>query len=137
MTTVKYYFFVAVTILVGLSLSIGVAGSTERLPMTAPLIKGWQKQVVPKPQATSTPSSVPLGTAPSTYPPPKAILVSTTLSSVGPKIDTSNMPFDPPKSINIQNSLSAIGPRIDISGMPFDPPKNITVTATITGVGPR
>ena len=136
MKTAKYYFVGAITLLVGLSLSLGVAES-EGFPMRSATINAGQKKVVPQAQVKSVPSSVTAGTLPSAYPPPKGIFVSGTLSAVGPRVDTSQLPLNPPKSINIRNSLSAIGPRVDTSMISFDPPKSLNIQGTISAIGPR
>ena len=137
MKTAKYYFLSAVALMVGLSLSFGIAESAERLPVTSPVINAGQKKVIPNAQVKSLPSSVTAGASSSVYPPPKGIFVSGTLSAVGPRVDTSQLTLNPPKSINIRNSLSAIGPRVDTSMISFDPPKSLNIQGTILAIGPR
>lgn len=136
MTNAKYYFVGAVTLLVGLSLSLSVAES-EGIPMRSATINTGQKKVIPQAQVKSVPSSVTAGTSPSAYPPPKGISVSGGLSAVGPRVDASQLTLNPPKSINIQNSLSAIGPRIDTSTILSDPPKTLNIQDTLSAIGPR
>ena len=137
MRNAKYYFMGAVKLLIGLSLSFSVAMSAERLPTTSPIINDGQKKVVPNAQVKSVPSTVTAGASPSAYPHPKGILVSGTLSAVGPRVDTSQITLNPPKSINIRNSLSAIGPRIDTSVILLDPPKSLNIQGTLLAIGPR
>jgi len=136
MKTAKYYFVGVITLLVGLSLSLGVAES-EGIPMRSATINAGQKKVVPQAQVKSVPSSVTAGASSSVYPPPKGIFVSGTLSAVGPRVDTSQLKFNPPKSINIRNSLLAIGPRVDTSTILLDPPKALNVQGTLSAIGSR
>jgi hypothetical protein len=134
MENAKNSFMGAVTLLVGLSLSYGVAESAERLPVATPVINGGQKMVVPDLQK-SFPSASTAVVLPPAYSPPKVIFVSGTLSAVGPRVDTSpQRALNPPKSANGTKSHSGFGSHNDIS---FDPPKNITVTTPLTAVGPR
>ena len=136
MKTAKYYFVGAVTLLVGLSLSLSVAES-EGIPMRSATINAGQKKVVPQAQVKSVPSSVTAGASPSAYLPPKGIFVSGTLSAVGPRVDASQLTLNPPKSINIRNSLSAIGLRIDTSTISLDPPKSLNIQSSLSAIGPR
>jgi hypothetical protein len=130
---VKYYLPIFLILLAAVFLYSEKAQSGDRLPSGTAIIKSKPAQTLPQPQVKTLPPTSTSGAVSS----PKTITAGTTLTAIGPRIDTSGMAFDPPKSINVQATLSAMGPRIDTSSMPFDPPKNISVGTPLTAVGPR
>jgi hypothetical protein len=135
--SMKYCLPVFLVLLIAVFLYPGEARSVDRLPSGTTIIKNKPVQTIPQPQVKTLPSTATSGAVPSADISPKTITAGTTLTAVGPRIDTSGMAFDPPKSINVQAMLSATGPRIDTSSMPFDPPKSIAVGTSLTAVGPR